>query len=98
MIDPIKLAEEIGDPDCIDTPFMLFEKHRCVVAAALRLAAASGAYREASIELSGRLSMQTRRSKRVGFTGEWYQRPARNIDRALVAYKAALAVDSKEEK
>lgn len=41
MPDPLKLAEEIeqaDDPDCAETPFLLFERHRKLVAAALRLA------------------------------------------------------------
>ena len=41
MTDPPKLADEIAsedDPDCAATPFLLFERHRRLVAASLRLA------------------------------------------------------------
>ena len=41
MTDPPKLAAEIAsedDPDCAATPFLLFERHRRLVAASLRLA------------------------------------------------------------
>lgn len=49
MTDPAKLANEIGDSDCAEFPFMLLERHRRLVAAALRLAEAAGNFEDESI-------------------------------------------------